>query len=145
MRADPPVDGPADRIAAWNHALAVGNGTIVLAAEVVIVFGFLAIARGEPLPDAARLAAFAWLMRGVWGELSYWHVLTASAVEPMRGRRLVRYWIIGMPQAFFPFLVAERFYAAADYTFEPMRLIAFLAVPVALMVLMKLTYRGRVW
>ncbi|MCP4380790.1 MAG: hypothetical protein GY798_05110 [Hyphomicrobiales bacterium] len=146
MRADPPVDGPADRIAAWNHGLAVGNGTIVLALEVLIVFGFLSIWRGEPLPDAARLAAFAWLMRGVWGELSYWHVLTAGQIEPLRGGRLVRYWIIGMPQAFLPFMVAERFYGGtADYTFQPLRFAAFLAVPIAIMVLMKLSYRGRVW
>jgi hypothetical protein len=50
-------------------------------------------------------------MRSVWGELSYWHVLAAGAVAPPRGWPLAWYWIIGMPQAFFPFLVAERFYA----------------------------------
>jgi len=146
MRADPPVDGPTDRIAAWNHALAVGNGTIVLALEALVVYGLVTVGSGRPVPDAARLAAFAWLMRSVWGELSYWHVLTAGAVEPLRGTPLVAYWIIGMPQAFFPFLVAERFYeGTASYSFEPWRFVAFLAVPVALMVLMKLTYRGRVW
>jgi hypothetical protein len=146
MRADAPVDGPADRIAAWNHALAVANGTIVLALEAMIVWGFVAIGAGRSLPDAARLAAFAWLMRSVWGELSYWHVLTAGAVAPLRGWPLAWYWVIGMPQAFFPFLVAERFYAAtAAYSFTPLRFVGFLAVPVALMALMKLTYRGRVW
>jgi hypothetical protein len=146
MRADPPIDGPADRIPAWNHALAVANGTIVLALEVLIVFGLLAVGAGDPVPDAARLAAFAWLMRSVWGELSYWHVLTAGAVAPLRGWPLAWYWVIGMPQAFFPFLVAERFYAGtAAHSFEPLRFVAFLAVPVALMALMKITYRGRVW
>ncbi|MEQ8786187.1 MAG: hypothetical protein RIC55_07800 [Pirellulaceae bacterium] len=146
MRADPPNNGPADRIPAWNHALAVANGTIVLALEVLVVIGLLTVRGGEPVPDFARLAAFAWLMRSVWGELSYWHVLTSGEVAPLRGRPLVWYWIIGMPQALFPFLVAERFYdPAADYTFQPLRLLAFLAVPIALMVLMKLSYRGRVW
>jgi hypothetical protein len=49
-------------------------------------------------------------------------------------------------QAFFPFLVAERFYeGSADYSFEPSRFLAFLAVPVAMMLLMKFSYRGRVW
>ena len=92
-----------------------------------------------------RLAAFAWLMRS-FIEISYWHVLTAGAVAPMRGPALVWYWIIGIPQAFFPFLVAERFYqGTANYSFEPLRFLAFLAVPVALMLLMKFSYRGRVW
>lgn len=145
MRADAPVSGPPDRIAAWNHALAVANGTLVLALEAAIVFGLLTVMSGGDLPDYARLAAFAWLMRGVWGELSYWHVLTEGEIQPLRGRRLAWYWIIGMPQAFFPFLVAERFYGGTAYTFEPQRFFAFLAVPVGLMVLMKLTYRGRVW
>ena len=146
MRADPPVVGPADRIAPWNHGLAVANGTLVLALEALVVYGLIAVGAGQPVPDAARLAAFAWLMRGVWGELSYWHVLTASEIEPLRGGRLVWYWIIGMPQAFIPFLVAERFYAGtAAYGFEPLRFLAFLAVPFALMVMMKLSYRGRVW
>lgn len=146
MRADAPIDGPVDRIPAWNHALAVANGTIVLALEVLIVIGLVAVLTGHLVPDAARLAAFAWLMRSVWGELSYWHVLTAGAVAPLRGWPLVWYWIIGMPQAFFPFLVAERFYAGtAEYSFQPLRLLAFLAVPVALMLLMKFSYRGRVW
>lgn len=146
MRATPPVAGPADRIPAWNHALAVANGTIVLALEVLIVFGLLAAGSGQPVPDAARLAAFAWLMRGVWGELSYWHVLTAGDIDPLRGKALAAYWIIGMPQAFIPFLVAERFYAGtAAYTFEPLRFLAFIAVPIVLMALMKITYRGRVW
>ena len=27
MRADAPIDGPADRIPAWNHGLAVANGS----------------------------------------------------------------------------------------------------------------------
>jgi hypothetical protein len=146
MRADPPIAGPADRIPVWNHALAVANGTIVVALEVLVVIGLLTVGAGDPVPDAARLAAFAWLMRSVWGELSYWHVLTAGDIAPLNGWPLVWYWIIGMPQAFFPFLVAERFYAGtADYSFEPLRLIAFLGVPVVLMVLMKVSYRGRVW
>jgi len=141
MRATPPVVGPPDRIPAWNHALAVGNGTIVLAMEVLIVFGFIAIATGKPIPDFARLAAFVWLMRSVWGELSYWHVLTESEIEPLRGWRLAWYWLIGMPQAFFPFLVAERFYPLDGYHFDPVRLAAFLAVPIGLMIFMKLSYR----
>ena len=146
MRADPPVEGPAERIAPWNHGLAVANGTLVLALEALVVWGLFTVGAGYAVPDTARLAAFAWLMRGVWGELSYWHVLTASAVEPLRGARLAWYWIIGMPQAFIPFLVAERFYAGtAAYSFEPLRFMAFLAVPLALMAMMKLTYRGRVW
>lgn len=146
MRALPPITGPADRIPAWNHALAVGNGTVVLALEGLIVLGFLALYRGEPVPDFARLAAFAWLMRGVWGEISYWHVLTSGEVEPLRGIPLAWYWLIGIPQAFIPFLVAERFYEGTTvYEVEPLRLLAFLAVPVVLMVLTKLTYRGRVY
>jgi hypothetical protein len=146
MRAEPPILGPADRIPAWNHALAVGNGTIVLAAEVLIVLGFVALFRGSPVPDYARLAAFVWLMRGVWGEISYWHVLTQNEVAPLRGGPLAWYWFIGIPQAFVPFLVAERFYdPAAVYAFEPLRFAAFLAVPVALMALMRLSYRGRVY
>jgi len=146
MRADAPIEGPEDRIPAWNHALAVANGTIVVALEVLVVIGLLAVLDGRPVPDASRLAAFAWLMRSVWGEISYWHVLTAGAVAPLRGASLVWYWIIGLPQAFFPFLVAERFYpGTAQYTLEPLRLIAFLAVPAGLMILIKLSYRGRVW
>jgi len=146
MRALPPIDGPADKIAAWNHALAVANGTIILALEVLIVVGFVALYRNQPVPDFARLAAFAWLMRGVSGEISYWHVLTSGEVEPLRGGRLVWYWLIGIPQAFIPFLVAERFYEGTTaYEVATLRLLAFLAVPVALMVLTKLTYRGRVY
>lgn len=141
MRATAPVAGPADRIPAWNHALAVGNGTIVLALEILVVLGFLAILNGHPIPDFARLAAFAWLMRSVWGEISYWHVLTTGEIAPLRGWPLIWYWIIGLPQAFFPFLVAERFYPTDGYSFEPLRLAAFVAVPVALMVLVKLLYR----
>ena len=49
MRAVPPIAGPPDRIPAWNHALAVANGTIVLALEVVLVVGFLTMA-----PDRRR-------------------------------------------------------------------------------------------
>jgi hypothetical protein len=80
-------------------------------------------------------------MRGVL-EISYWHVLTQNDVEPLRGKRLAWYWLIGMPQAFIPFLAAERFYeAAGTYTFVPGRFLTFLAVPVALMVLMRLSYR----
>jgi hypothetical protein len=146
MRAVPPIIGPADRIPAWNHALAVGNGTIVLGLEILVVLGFLAILRAATVPDFARLAAFAWLMRGVWGEISYWHVLTRNEVAPLKGGPLVWYWLIGIPQAFIPFLVAERFYdPAVNYAFEPLRLALFLAVPVALMVLMRVSYRGRVY
>lgn len=146
MRAIPPIDGREDKIPAWNHALAVANGTIVVALEVLIVIGLLTVIAGNPVPDAARLAAFAWLMRSVWGELSYWHVLTHSPSAPLRGRALVWYWIIGMPQAFLPFLVAERFYpGTAAYDFNPLRFAAFLAVPIALMAIMRISYRGRVW
>ena len=70
MRATAPVSGPPDRIPAWNHALSVANGTIVLALEVLIVLGFIAIADADNIPDYARLAAFTWLMRSVWGEIS---------------------------------------------------------------------------
>lgn len=146
MRADPPVEGPVEKVAPWEHALAVGNGTIVLVLEALVVYGLLVAGSGGPVPDAARLAAFAWLMRSIWGELSYWHILTASEIEPLRGWRLGWYWVIGMPQAFFPFLVAERFYQVnAPYSFEPLRFAAFLAVPLVFMVLLKVTYRGRVW
>ena len=146
MRATPPISGPSDRIPAWNHALAVANGTLILALEVVLIIGFLKLFRGHELPDYARLAAFAWIMRGMWGEISYWHILTRNEVEPLRGRRLAWYWLIGMPQAFFPFLVAERFYnGSAQYSFVPGRFFAFLAVPVALIVITKLSYRGRIY
>lgn len=146
MRATPPIVGPPDRIPAWNHALAVANGTIVLGLEVVLVIGFLTLPQVGLVPDYVRLAAFAWLMRGTWGEISYWHVLTQDEVEPLRGGRLAWYWLIGMPQAFFPFLVAERFYAAdAQYGFVPIRFALFLLVPVVLMLLTRLTYRGRVY
>ena len=146
MRAVPPIVGPPDRIPAWNHALAVANGTIVLALEVVLVVGFLTMPPVGAIPDYLRLAAFAWLMRGTWGEISYWHTLTQNEVEPLRGGRLAWYWLIGMPQAFFPFLVAERLYAGtAQYSFDAVRFFAFLAVPVALMVFTRLSYRGRVY
>lgn len=146
MRALPPIVGSPDRIPAWNHALAVANGTIVLALEAVLVFGFLTLPEVGAVPDYVRLAAFAWLMRGTWGEISYWHVLTQNEVEPLRGRRLGWYWLIGMPQAFFPFLVAERVYAGtAQYLFVPGRFLAFLGVPVALMLFTRLSYRGRVY
>lgn len=144
MRATAPISGSPDRIPAWNHALAVSNGTIVLILEILIVVGFVSIAGGGTIPDFARLAAFAWLMRSVWGELSYWHILTASEVEPLGGWRLAWYWLIGMPQAFFPFLAAERFYPLEEYTFKLSRLTVFLAVPVLLMILFKILYRKRV-
>ena len=146
MRATPPFAGPADRIPPWNHALAVANGTIVIALEVLIVIGFFRMGDTGMLPKFALLAAFAWLMRSTWGEISYWHELTRNEVAPLRGRALAWYWTIGMPQAFIPFLVAERFYdETAAYDFEPLRFLAFLAIPVALMVLTRLSYRGRVW
>lgn len=146
MRGTPPMAGPPDRIPAWNHALAVANGTIVLGLEVLLVVGFLTLPEEDMTPDYVRLAAFAWLMRGTWGEISYWHVLTQNEVEPLRGGRLVWYWLIGMPQAFLPFLVAERFYeASAQYSFVPMRFALFLLVPVILMLATKLSYRGRVY
>ena len=146
MRATPPIDGPEDRIPAWNHALAVANGTLVLGLEIVLVVGFVKLLRNEPFPEYARLAAYAWLMRGVWGEISYWHVLTQNEVEPLRGTRLAWYWMIGMPQALIPFLVAERFYeGTGDYDFSPLRFAAFLAVPVFLMLFMRISYRGRVY
>ena len=124
----------------------MANGTIVLALEVVLVIGFLMLPRAGTVPDYVRLAAFAWLMRGTWGEISYWHVLTQNEVEPLRGSRLAWYWLIGMPQAFFPFLVAERFFTdSAQYSFVPWRFLAFMAVPVALMLLTRLSYRGRIY
>lgn len=145
MRANPPFDGPADRTAAWVHAVSVTSGTIVLGLEGLVVAGLIIVGTGEAVPDWARLAAFALLMRSVI-EISYWHVLTRGAVAPMRGWPLVWYWIIGMPQALFPFLVAERFYAGtAAYAFEPLRFLLFLAVPAALMAIMRFSYRGRVW
>jgi len=113
----------------------------VLALEVILVIGFLRLHQLGVVPEYARLAAYAGLMRGV-SEISYWHVLTQNEVEPLRGKRLAWYWLIGMPQAFIPFLVAERFYeAAGPYTFVPARFLTFLAVPVALMVFMRLSYR----
>jgi len=146
MRGTPPMAGPPDRIPAWNHALAVANGTIVLGIEVLLVVGFLTLPEGGMTPDYVRLAAFAWLMRGTWGEISYWHVLTQNEVEPLRGGKLVWYWLIGMPQAFLPFLVAERFYGGSvQYSFVPMRFALFLLVPVILMLATKLSYRGRVY
>ncbi len=144
MRSTAPVNGPLERIPAWNHALAVGNGTIVLAMEALIVIGFIVMARSGSVPDFARLAAFVWLMRSVWGEISYWHVLTEGDIEPLRGLRLAWYWLIGMPQALFPFLVAERFYPLDSYSFTPLRFAAFVAVPIALMIVMKVTYRRSV-
>ena len=85
-------------------------------------------------------------MRSTWGEISYWHTLTRNELAPLRGRALTWYWAIGIPQAFIPFLVAERFYdETAAYDFELLRFLAFLAIPVALMVLTRLSYRGRVW
>jgi len=146
MRATPPMIGPEDRIPAWNHALAVANATIVVALEVLIVIGFFRMDDTGTLPKFALLAAFAWLMRSTWGEISYWHTLTRNEVDPLRGRALAWYWLIGIPQAFVPFLVAERFYdESAAYDFEPLRFLAFLAVPVALMLLTRVSYRGRVW
>lgn len=146
MRGTQPLAGPADRIPAWNHALAVGNGTIVLALEVLIVIGFFRMAETGAVPKFALLASFAWLMRSTWGEISYWHELTRNQVAPLQGSALAWYWVIGIPQAFFPFLVAERFYGETlDYVFEPLRMAAFLAVPVGLMVLTRVSYRGRVW
>jgi hypothetical protein len=141
MRATPPVAGPADRLPAWVHALAVVSGTLTLALEVILVIGFLRLHQSGVVPEYARFAAYAGLMRGV-SEISYWHVLTQNDVEPLRGKWLAWYWLIGMPQAFIPFLAAERFYeAAGTYTFVPGRFLTFLAVPVALMVLMRLSYR----
>jgi hypothetical protein len=146
MRGTEPLAGPPDRIPPWNHALAVANGTIVLALEVLIVIGFFRMADTGVVPKFALLAAFAWLMRSAWGEISYWHELTRNEVAPLRGRALLWYWIIGIPQAFFPFLVAERFYAGTlVYDVNPLRLAAFLAVPIGLMVLTRISYRGRVW
>ncbi len=146
MRGTQPLAGPDDRIPAWNHALAVGNGTIVLALEALIVIGFVRMAETGVVPKFALLASFAWLMRSTWGEISYWHELTRNQVAPLRGSALRWYWTIGMPQAIFPFLVAERFYGETlAYTFQPLRMAAFLAVPVGLMLLTRISYRGRVW
>ena len=146
MRGTQPFEGTADRIPAWNHALAVGNGTIVIALEVLIVIGFFRMGETGAVPKFALLAAFAWLMRSTWGEIAYWHELTRNEVAPLRGRPLVWYWIIGIPQAFVPFLVAERLYGETlAYEFHPLRMAAFVAVPAGLMVLTKISYRGRVW
>lgn len=146
MRATQPLIGPTDRIPPWNHALAVGNGTIVIALEVLIVIGFFRMGETGEVPKFALLAAFAWLMRSTWGEISYWHELIRNEVAPLRGRAVLWYWMIGIPQAFFPFLVAERFYdETLAYDFNPLRMAAFLAVPAGLMALTKMSYRGRIW
>ena len=58
MRADAPIDGPADRIPAWNHGLAVANGTIVLALEALVVYGLLVVGAGHSVPDAAKQRFF---------------------------------------------------------------------------------------
>lgn len=145
MRATPPIVGRPDRIPAWSQALAVTSGTLSIALEVVIVIGFVQLGKTGTVPKFALVAAFAWWMRGVI-EILYWNALTRNDVEPLRGRPLAWYWLIGIPQAFIPFLVAERFYEGTDaYGFEPGRFLAFLAIPVALMVLTRLLYRGRVW
>lgn len=110
MRATPPpLEGPSDRLPAWSHAVSVTNATLVIALEVIIVIGFIHLGATGTVPKIALVAAFAWWIRGTI-EIHYMHALMRNEAEPMRGRALARYLVIGVPQAIVPFLVAERFY-----------------------------------
>lgn len=143
MRGTPPIVGPPDRLPAWSHALAVTNGTLVLALEVIIVIGFIHLGATGTVPKIALVAAFAWWMRGVM-EVHYMHALMRNDVDPMRGRALARYLVIGVPQAIIPFLVAERFYEGTGaYDFELGRFLVFLAIPLVLIALDNVLYRER--
>ncbi len=89
---------------------AVGNGTIVLALEALIVIGFVRMAETGVVPKFALLASFAWLMRSTWAEISYWHELTQNQVAPAAGQcAAVGTGRSACRRPSVPFLVAERF------------------------------------
>lgn len=144
MRSTPPTSLPRDKIPPWNHALAVSNGTLVLALEIMLLMGFYNIYKGESgeIPKYLQFASSAWIMRSVWGDISYWHELAKNPIERLKGKGLWWYYLLALPQIMFPWLIAERFYAGTyDYKFNPARFAIFVSIPIIMMIAMALLYR----
>lgn len=145
MRGTPPIVGRPDRIPGWCQALSVTLATLGIALEVIIVIGFFQLGATGTVPRIALAAAFAWWLRGVT-EIIYMQALMKNDVAPLRGSALARYLVIAIPQAIAPFLVAERFYqVTGSHDFDVVRFLVVLAIPLVLIALNNLLYRGRVW
>lgn len=145
MRSTKPISLPNNKIPAWNHALAVSNGTLVVILELIILSAFYHIYQGETgtIPDYIRFATAAWIMRSVWGDISYWHELTQNPVAPLTGGKLMWYYFLAIPQIIIPWLIAERFYEGTyEYNFNFVRFSIFLCIPLFLMLITRLLYIG---